>query len=260
MKRGSLIFGKLFGGPKGTLSPVLRWALLCGVMIHLFGFVAFRVISNPLPESEKKAPFVAFLPEGLLDEDQVLMEQAALFDTAPLFIPTKWSGYSLEMPIVAVKPDRLFELYEPEIELAENLKIVSLDSPNRYALKSATDLSLVPREGEYASFGIGSMRQTPISEEWEPVVRVIAFNGGREIVEEPSALGLPVDEFEEVVQLDGPIRLGLKSSNNGILLIPPFVIDSSGNAGLDRSLADWFSRPIAIAGFPRGYVEVEIFL
>ena len=253
-------FGKLFLGADGPFSPVLKWALLAGVSVHLVGFVAFRVISNPLPEQDNKRPFVAFLPERMFDEDQVLMEQAALFDTAPLFIPTKWSGYTLESPITVTQPRSLFELYEPEIELAENLRGASLEPSEGYDVQLANDLDLIPRDEEFSSFGIGALHQTPAQETWKPLVRLTAFADDRKRIESSVPLELPLEGFTLVQQRDCAIRLGLKSASNGILLMPPFVIESSGDAAFDRALSEWLSSPVTVAKLPRGYIEIEIFL
>ena len=103
------------------VSPVLRIALLLGIAVHLAGFLIFRVVSNPLPDREPAAAFVQFLSTGLMAGDADLEEKAILFDSAPLFIPTRWNASSRIFTGIGVV-DRQLPDFEPAIDLTADLQ------------------------------------------------------------------------------------------------------------------------------------------
>ena len=102
-------------------SPVLRLALLLGVAVHLIGFFVFRVASSSLPEREVASPFVQYVSMSDLASDLELEEQAALFDSAPLFIPTRWNASQVDRPRVGGFVQNQFPAFEPEIHLLSAL-------------------------------------------------------------------------------------------------------------------------------------------
>lgn len=109
-----------------VVSPLLRLALLLGVALHLAGFLLFRVISSPLPERAATPPFVQYVSADSLANDTELEEQAALFDSAPLFIPTRWNA-SQSSPVYLGDAARgQFPEFEPEIDLLAELQPSSL--------------------------------------------------------------------------------------------------------------------------------------
>lgn len=246
-------------GVDRSFSPVLKWALLLGLLLHLIGFVVFRVISNPLPEYEQRKPFVAYLPNELLEEDAVLMEQAALFDTAPLFIPSKWSGFSRERDAIRIPPAQLFSLYEPEINLVGDLGASALMRVESEVVESSTDFLALQFPEDLSSFGMGPPPESAEGMDWQPVVLVSVFgpDGSRSDVDLSVELTVEADFASASL---GASRFGLRVSEVGMLLMAPILIDSSGDVGVDRALSDWLSRPVTVANLPRGYVEVEIYL
>ena len=119
------------------VSPMLRIALLVGVAVHLAGFLFLRVVSNPLPDREPEAAFVQFLSSQMLAGDAGLEEQAILFDSAPLFIPTRWNASSQIFAGIEGEDWRLPD-FEPAIDLGADLQPSTRifadghDLPNRW--------------------------------------------------------------------------------------------------------------------------------
>ena len=99
------------------VSPLFRIGLLLGVAIHLAGFLIFRVTSNPLPDREEVGPFVEYVSAGSLAIDRELEEQAELFDSAPLFIPTRWNASHMTTYDVGDALQAAFSDFEPEVDL-----------------------------------------------------------------------------------------------------------------------------------------------
>ncbi|MDP4879840.1 MAG: hypothetical protein NWR36_08140 [Opitutales bacterium] len=103
------------------LSPVLSVALMVGIAVHLAGFLIFRVVSNPLPTRDDRAAFVRYVSAGSLAGDLALEEQAQLFDSAPLFVPTQWNA---AQNVSLAQRDRVrerFPEFEPAIDLLKAL-------------------------------------------------------------------------------------------------------------------------------------------
>ena len=73
-------------------SPLLCVALVIGLIAHLIGFIGFRVTTKSLPQSNSQAAFLKYTANNSLDELGIADENALLFDSAPLFIPTKWNA------------------------------------------------------------------------------------------------------------------------------------------------------------------------
>ena len=92
------------------LSPFSCILISVGVCVHLVGFLIFRVVSNPLPTREGISPFVQYVSPGTLLSGAALEERAALFDSAPLFVPGKWNAshnlrpLSRERTLLALMP------------------------------------------------------------------------------------------------------------------------------------------------------------
>ena len=97
------------------ISPLLQLALLLGVLFHLVGFLIFRVVSSPLPDRALSQPYVEYVSAGSLASDRELEEQLALFDSSPLFIPTRWNAAQVPSVDLGQTQRIRFPEFEPEI-------------------------------------------------------------------------------------------------------------------------------------------------
>ncbi len=104
------------------ISPLLRVGLLLGVALHLAGFLIFRVVSSLLPDREATRPYVKYVSAGSLASDRELEEQAALFDSAPLFIPTRWNASQVISFDAGDTFRGQFPEFEPSVDLLDELE------------------------------------------------------------------------------------------------------------------------------------------
>ena len=123
------------------LSPFSYVLILLGVGAHLVGFFVFRVVSNPLPTREAIPPFVQFVSPSTLVSGAVLEEQAALFDSAPLFVPGKWNASHNLRPISRERTLLSFSAYgEPQSDFSTALITEGLPVGLESAVTEPADL------------------------------------------------------------------------------------------------------------------------
>ncbi len=71
--------------------PLLKVALAIGILAHVAGFAAFRVVDTAAPPELKQQAFIRFQNSTAQDRDRFFEEQAMLLDSEPLFLPTQWN-------------------------------------------------------------------------------------------------------------------------------------------------------------------------
>lgn len=252
------LFRDFEGGDVSLVSPLLRWTLLVGVMVHFVGFMLFRVVSNPLPTIKEEAPFIVYLPEQALAGDALLEAQASLFDTAPLFIPTPWSAAARVLPDFGAKRDFAFKDYLPSISLIEALKPGRSFGLDEYSVSQPEDLLALHFLEPLASFGQDPPPDASVAD-WQPFVELRLIQDADQTVsfdaKTLSLSGLPQPEG-----LIRPIRAYVSVSTSGRLLSRPFLVESSGSEAIDAQVMEWLMAPETIAGLPSSYLEVSIYL
>ena len=76
---------------KAKHSGYKRWVfvfLILALMVHGGVFYLFTLDLNEPPEREEQSSFIVFQPEGFPAESHELEQQAYLFDSEPIFLPT----------------------------------------------------------------------------------------------------------------------------------------------------------------------------
>ena len=111
--------------------PILRDATGVGLIIFCL-FYLFR-FDTPLnfQFSETSSNF-HFIQESNLEDLYSSTVALELFDTAPIFIPTRWNYGSTVFPEKRVLSDAEFVSFEPQVELEESVNL------NRMELNSET--------------------------------------------------------------------------------------------------------------------------
>ena len=236
------------------ISPLLRVSLLLGVALHLAGFLIFRVISSPLPDREVARPYVEYVSAGSLANDQELEEQAVLFDSAPLFIPTRWNASQ----VIFVDPgDGLrgqFPEFEPKIDLLSELEPSGLLVAQNVKVDEPLDLLASRFWRFFASFA-------------EVATPVVAFSDAPPVAEvsivgQPSAqvLLIPVElDYTSSSAVARPVLYYVRLSSSALVINTPTLGQSSGNADFDRAAGEWLRRPEVLGQFPKGYLSVKVF-
>lgn len=231
----------------------MLWAaLLVGVCVHLGGFLLFQVRSNPLPDRMSSEPLLSFLSAGAFAGDAEWREQALLFDSAPLFIPTRWNAASQDY-VARDSGVWLFPEYEPAIDLEADLRAGASLLMDDYAVSAPQDLLGSQYWQSFDAFG----------EEVQPVVSFVDARGFAEVHLvgtggfEPLLLQADV-EYEGLIARE-PAVFTLRVNGSGELLSQPRLLASSGNDSFDRSAQGWLGAPRVVGQLPAGYLVVRVF-
>ena len=222
--------------------------------LHLVGFLIFRVVSSPLPDREATRPYVEYVSAGSLASDRELEEQAALFDSAPLFIPTRWNAsqvltYDSGDALRGKLPE-----FEPKIELLSELKPSSFLVVENIQVDEPLDLLASRFWRFFAGF----------SESADPVV---AFSDTPPVAEvsvvgQPSRspISIPVQlDYTSAAPVARPVLYYIRLSGSGLALSAPMLGQSSGNGDFDGAVAVWLSRPELLGQLPKGYLSIKVF-
>ena len=237
-----------------VVSPLLRLALLLGVALHLAGFLCFRVISNSLPERAATRPFVQYVSADSLAHDAELEEQAALFDSAPLFMPTRWNASQISPVNLRDAARGQFPEFEPEINLLRELQPSSLLVACDLNVNAPIDL-LASRFWRFFSGFAQSPDALVVLPDSLPVAEIW-------VLDDPVAatLSLSADlSFTTAVPIARPVLYYLRVSAGGVLLGAPALGRSSGNEAFDAAAAEWLGRPVVRAQLPQGYLSITVF-
>tara|TARA_B110000908_G_scaffold83469_1_gene99898 strand:+ start:3897 stop:4667 length:771 start_codon:yes stop_codon:yes gene_type:complete len=236
------------------ISPLLRVSLLLGVALHLAGFLIFRVVSSPLPDRVATRPYVEYVSAGSLANDRELEELAALFDSAPLFIPTRWNASQ----VMELDPrDRMqgqFPEFEPEIQLLSELQPSSFLVPQNIAVDKPLDL-LASRFWRFFAGFAESPRPVAEFPDVTPIAEV-------SIVGQLAArrLSIPAElSYTTSSSVERPVLYYVRASGSGLTLSAPTLGQSSGNADFDRATDEWLRRPEVLGQLPQGYLSIKVF-
>ena len=237
--------------PREILSPILKGLLLIGICVHLLGFLVFRVISNPFQSSAENASFVQFVAPERLHSGAELEEQAALFDSAPLFVAGPWNAaYNLTPPRID-RTLQKFPLYKPEMNLSKELVPSDISVGANYAVNDPVDLLATQfwdlfrgLERSYAE--IEALEKTRIFVE----VRTLS---GRVILSQETDF-----EWNTVLAIQ-PARYFLRLEAGGRILGRPTLSVSSGDAGFDRAAYEWLIMSGLASELELGYFEIVIY-
>ena len=236
------------------MSPMLLGALIAGVLVHLAGFLVFRVASNPLPTRDQSAGFVRYVSASSLAGDLALEEQAQLFDSAPLFVPTQWNA---AQSVSLMPRDRVrarFSEFEPVIDLVRELRPVSLSVGDEGGVSKPADL-LKSRFWVFFE-GFGQAREVivpfPSIGHFAEVVVIGAEDEGALLIESPL-------KFTDTSVVPEPVSLLLRISSGGVYIGGAVISRSSGNVEFDRAAQNWLRLPETLGQLPAGYLDIKVY-
>lgn len=236
------------------LAPAVLLVLLAGVGVHLFGFLGVEVFWDSLDAPEFPEPFIRLQPEedALLSRTEA--EYARLFDTAPLFIPTRWnyltrsefSGYRLPEtpPLFAAFPARAPELpYSPE-----RFRTLLAEPPRDHSRALAFRGSSF-----FEGFGERRLKPRPLRDRLA-ALEVVSLPESRSVLKRELTLedldGLPESGWMPVdflIFIDSIGQVGR-----------PYSLGSSGSETVDGILLRWLSTSELALELVPGYYRVEI--
>ena len=234
------------------LSPFSYVLILLGVCAHLVGFFVFRVVSNPLPTREAIPPFVQFVSPSTLVSGAVLEEQAALFDSAPLFVPGKWNASHNLRPLSRERTLLSFSAYgEPQSDFSSALITEGLPVGLESAVTEPADLlalrywDLFRGVGQTASF-VEELEDTGVFVE----VRTIEGRVVQTVSAELAVLSM------QAIQ---PTTYFQRVEAGGRVLGRPTLSVSSGDSTFDTAAYTWLVESGFSAGLPAGFFEIRVY-
>ncbi len=237
--------------PQKLLSPVLRIALLLGVLVHLAGFLVFRVVSNPLPSREESRPFVQFVSPETLTTGAELEEQAALFDTAPLFIAGKWNAAH---NFAAPRRDRelqRFPAYQPEMDVVDTLVPGGTSLGQDFLVRNPVDLLDLRFWDIFRDVAVNGAT-VPEMEATGPFVEVRSLDGRLARVK-------PIETDIVSLSANQPVQYFLRVEGGGRAIGRPTLSASSGDAAFDAAAYGWIVESGLAAGLEPGFFEIRVF-
>jgi len=238
-------------------SPVLRNATGIGLIIFsLFYFVRFDTPLN-FQFSEAGSEF-HFIQDSDLEDLYSITAALELFDTAPIFIPTKWNYGSTVLPKKRVSSDAEFVSFEPQVDLevSVNLNLMQLntESVDKGILYENTFFD--PR---LLALFIPTMEESEKNFLNNRILRV-------EIIESYDAAefskGAIIDyvyELNENPSLSNLDPMIIFLRNKNALASNPKVYQSSLSEPFDEQILEWLNKPRHIALLPKGFLKLTFY-
>lgn len=236
---------------RNVLSPVLRISLILGVCVHLLGFLFFRVVSEPLPERPDRAGFVQFVSSDGPGLSDALEEQAALMDTAPLFIPGQWNAANNLPAPTRDQALQRFPFYQPEIDVLAQLRPARAPIGESFDVAAPRDLLALRYWDLFQGFGERSST-TPELVSMGPFAEVSDMSG--------RTLRTIAASFEWPPSVQpAPAIFTLRIEAAGRAVGAPALEQTSGNADFDAAADGWLNNGTNSADFPAGLYRIRIY-
>ena len=234
------------------LSPFSYVLILLGVCAHLVGFLVFRVVLNPLPTREAMPPFVQFVSPSKLLSGAVLEEQAALFDSAPLFVPGKWNASHNLRPLSRERTLLSFSAYgEPQSDFSAALISEGLPVGLKSAVTEPSDLLAL----RYWDLFRGVGQTASVVEELEDTGVFVEVR----TVEGRVVQTLSAEIAVQSLQAIQPTTYFQRVEAGGRVLGRPTLSVSSGDTTFDTAAYTWLVESGFSAGLPAGFFEIRVY-
>lgn len=247
-------------------SPSLRNATGLVFLIAL-GFYGIR-FDQPLDfDFHQPASKIEFIRADQLDQLGLVSASLELFDTAPLYIPTKWNYSSTVRPISSGLNQSDFIAFEPQIDLKNAMQMTA-----GFASEGNSDFGTIVPEVSF-----------------DPRLLTLFVTSGNDPVpsgrsgdsENPSAIraNLKVDVLRadpahsneinnrtlrmyvfdnEVTSLNlNPVIILFR--NDRLFATAPVLYQSSSSESFDRAILDWLNEPSHSESLPNGYLKLTFF-
>lgn len=235
-------------------SPWAKAVLVMGVMVHLLGFLFFGIITDVSLESPPVDAFVQFTGETNRSGHLLFREQAMLFDSEPIFLPTQWNVTSrLVDSLRTIEAPNPFDPFKAERLLSREQHTAQRWNSEE-VVEEITAVSVLYFENSqiFSSFGQLNRSVTPL-----PIraasLEIRDLAGNRSVysgsIEELS--GLPVEEgelwsfLELTVIVDSLGQVG-----------EPLIAQSTGKRELDEFLKSYLERILPEKNLNSGYFRV----
>ena len=236
---------------------ILRNATGVGLIIFcLFYLIRFDSPLN-FQFSETGSDF-HFIQESDLEEFYSSTASLELFDTAPIFIPTRWNYGSTVIPEKRVLSDAEFVSFQPKVELEESVNL------NRMELNSeSVDMGILYEntffDPRLLALLIPTLKESDKNFLNNGILRV-------EIIESYDVAEFPkgaiidfVYDLNEDIILSNLDPMIIMLRNKNALASNPKVYQSSLSELFDEQIFEWLNQPRNIALLPKGFLKLTFY-
>ncbi|NCG09399.1 MAG: hypothetical protein GWO81_07550 [Verrucomicrobia bacterium] len=229
----------------------LRILFVGFILLQTLLFFFARLPEIKVNQASQKQPFLKFVPLQEEDQYDATTEQAILFDSAPIFIPTRWNAAQQKPSESVVTIPVVFKEFEPSIEL-----IAAMSGGT--ALEAGMDLVQSPADLLRPRFEAIFKRQVELPDTMEPYpdARPTAYYRGLD-GDWTRLSALP--GIEAVSILTNPVTFYVNISASRELPAPARQASESGLVDFDRAVRGWLNSPEVLAQLPVGYSEVVVY-
>jgi hypothetical protein len=231
---------------------LFSFVLVLGFLVHLVGFTYLKLRRNPDTGDIFKRPFVHFDGVNQDASNQVVQERSMLFDSAPLFLPTRWNTAGVyEQPDLSKVQTPLFYLYSEQITLSED----TLSPESSYVALRDEGLDSQLTEADFSS---------------------LKHFGEQDVEKRVYAKGVPYRVWDfytgkMVFEGDLPPEIGLEGNverpefSEWILLVTvygvtgePYRVKGNSVPRRDVAIRNWLMKAPFIKAYQSGYFRVVI--
>lgn len=227
------------------------------VLVHFLGLALFKVEPVPgMPVVEDRS-YLSLTSEEFGEFSRGSFDGIELLDSAPLFLPSQWNTTSRNVDSIrSRKPADLFRLYSPALSFGDSPAAAEL-SLNLEPIMDARESLLAGGRFPFASFGRVD-RVTPGFPERFAQVMVYAYGQSEPVRQFEVGRGDLPEEVETGRYSAPTMAVSVHVSPTGILG-PGFLVESSGNADIDRFFRRKATELIRESGgLNAGYYRIEI--
>jgi hypothetical protein len=239
--------------------PLLRNATVVALILFaLFYLVRFDAPLN-FQFSETGANF-QFIQESNLEDVYRSPANVELFDTAPIFIPTRWNYASTVFPEKRISNDAEFVSFEPIIEIEKMIELNRLDTD-----EESLDYSILYENTFFDPRLLALFSPNKMQADGEMI-----FSNKRTLrVEVIESYDTAVSSGGATVELDysfdtdallsnlDPMIVFLRNEN--ALVAQPKVYQTSLSELFDEQILEWLNQPRHIALLPKGFLKLTFY-
>ncbi len=215
----------------------------------LFFFAGLPGIKNS--ESAQRDPFLRFVPLQEVSEYDATSEQALLFDTAPIFIPTPWNAVQQKQVREPLAIPAALKDFEPRLDLLSQMSAAAALEPDSGFVESPRDML----GSRFVKLYGGNLELPETMESFDDATPTAYYRNG-------SSRWQPLPmlpDLDPVGVLVNPVTFYININKSRVLLGLPRLASGSGLVAFDRAARAWLSSPEVLALLPVGYSEVVVY-
>lgn len=225
--------------------------VIASFVASIFLFIQF---TNPLPAQLGNATTkIAFIAKSGPYVESELLESLELFDSSPLFVPTRWNYATNIIPVQKISKMSSFPEFEPNIDLDSQLRLdtikASISDTNEHQLLSANELDL-------RILGLSNSKRLFSSDEDQSILKVESLNRAMNLIENEGLFTYRLNVSREIDRANPVILL---VENHELKKVGVQLYQTSSIAALDSAVLSWVKTPSNLAQLPKGLLKLTFY-